>query len=152
MNRYCFCVTTFFAVALVPPALADDADGVRATIDAYAAALNNEDVLDVLAVYAPDAVFVPNARPTSEGHRAIGEAYSAGFGRFDYDLAFTHIEAHVVGDVAWARTSSAGTLTPWDEPQAVVNASSRELFVMERRADGAWQITRYIFNSAPKPN
>ena len=138
------------ALAFTAPVVADDAASVRAVIDAYAVDLNNKDVEGVLDLYAPDAVFVPNGRPTSEGDEAIRKAYSTGFSKFDYGLSLSHNEATVAGDIAWARVFFGGTLTPKDSSQPVINVSARGLFVLARQSDGAWKIIRYMFNSAPK--
>ncbi len=137
------------ALAFTGPVVADDTANGRAVIDAYVAGLNSENVEGVLGLYASDAVFIPDGRPTSKGHQAMRKGYSAGFSKFVYDLSLSHDEATVAGDIAWARVTYGGTLTPEDSSQPVINVSARGLFVLARQSDGAWKIIRYMFNSAP---
>jgi uncharacterized protein (TIGR02246 family) len=119
---------------------------LRSLVAAYETSLNAGNVGRIEQLYTEDGVFMPAGFPTAAGRTAVRGAYEAVFSNIRIAIHFTVDELTVKGDVAYARTHSAGTAT------AVATGASgpetnRELFVFVRGADG-WKIARYMFNKA----
>jgi uncharacterized protein (TIGR02246 family) len=117
---------------------------LRTLLAAYETALNAGDAGRIEQLYAEDGVFMPAGFPTASGRKAVRGAYDGVFANIKINIHFTIDELTVKGDVAFARTHSAGTAT------AVATGASgpetnRELFVFARGAAG-WKIARYMFN------
>lgn len=131
---------TFEPSAQVEPA--------AAVLRRYEAALNRGDVEAIVALYAPDAVFMAQHRSPAVGREPIEAAYREIFGMIRLDIRFEIDEVVVVSPtVAYARTRSTGTTTLVGTGTRVPE-SNQELFVLVRPADGGeWAIGRYIFST-----
>src|SRR2546430_2099101 len=119
---------------------------LRALLATYETSLNAGDAGRIEKLYAEDGVFMPAGFPTASGRSAVRGAYDAVFSNIRIAIHFTVDELTVKGDVAYARTHSAGTAT------VVATGASgpeenRELFIFARGANG-WKIARYMFNKA----
>ena len=117
---------------------------IRTLLTNYETSLNAGDAARIEQLYAEDGVFMPAGFPTAAGRPAVRGAYEAVFANIRIAIHFTIDELTVQGDVAYARTHSAGTAT------VVATGASgpeqnRELFVFTRAANG-WKIARYMFN------
>lgn len=121
---------------------------LTAPIQAYAAAANAPDVNGVMAVYTDDAVFMPQNSGPAVGKPAVRSAYEALFRALDLDIRFTFDEVRKLSD-DWAlvRTQSGGTIRLIQQNNAQVPNANQEIFLLQRGADGAWRIARYIFNT-----
>jgi SnoaL-like domain len=77
------------------------------------------------------------------GREAVRAAYKNVFDTIKLEIAFSIHEVEVLGDVAWARTSSAARMRV--RPADVeVKEGNNELFVF-RKEGGEWKIHRYLF-------
>jgi uncharacterized protein (TIGR02246 family) len=119
---------------------------LRTLLATYETSLNASDAARIEQLYAEDGVFIPAGFPTASGRPAVRGAYDAVFSNIRIAIHFTVDELMVKGDVAYARTHSAGTST------VVATGASgpeknRELFIFSRGANG-WKIARYMFNKA----
>ncbi|MFL5620978.1 MAG: YybH family protein [Gemmatimonadaceae bacterium] len=119
---------------------------LRTLLAAYETSLNAGDAGRIEQLYTEDGVFMPAGFPTASGRKAVRGAYDGVFSMIRIAIHFTVDELTVKGDVAYARTHSAGTAT------AVATGASgpeanRELFVFARETQG-WKIARYMFNKA----
>src|SRR6267142_2090770 len=108
---------------------------LRTLLAAYETALNSGDAGRIEHLYAEDGVFMPAGFPTASGRKAVRGAYDAVFANIRIAIHFTVDGLTVQGDVAYARTHSAGTAT------VVATGTSgpeenRELFVFTRGANG----------------
>ena len=117
---------------------------LRTLLAGYETSLNAGDAARIEQLYAEDGVFMPAGFPTAAGRPAVRGAYDAVFSNIRIAIHFTVDELTVKGDVAYARTHSAGTAT------VVATGASgpeqnRELFVFARGKNG-WKIARYMFN------
>ncbi len=112
----------------------------------YETSLNAGDAGRIEQLYAEDGVFMPAGFPTASGRSAVRGAYDAVFANIRIAIHFTVDELTVKGDVAYARTHSAGTATVVATGASGPEAN-RELFVFARGANG-WKIARYMFNKA----
>jgi uncharacterized protein (TIGR02246 family) len=100
-----------------------------------------------IGLYTADGVFMPVGAPTAQGTEALRAAYGAVFQAIQLNVTFTIDEIRVHGNVAFARTRSAGT-TLIRATDNTVSEGNRELFVLEKQ-DGTWRIARYMFNKEP---
>jgi len=119
---------------------------LRALLATYETSLNAGDAGRIEQLYAEDGVFMPAGFPTASGRSAVRGAYNAVFANIRIAIHFTVDELTVKGDVAYARTHSAGTATVVATGASAPEAN-RELFVFLRGANG-WSIARYMFNKA----
>jgi len=116
---------------------------IRAVLERYERALNSGDADLVVSCYAADAVFMPTNLPTVTG-AALRGWYAKFFEAIKMDVTFTIDEVVASGTVAYALTRSHGTQTVLANGAASPE-SNREVFIFGRE-DGAWKITRYLFN------
>ena len=128
-------------VAISPPE-----QELRTLLVTYETSLNAGDASRIEQLYAEDGVFMPAGFPTASGRSAVRGAYDAVFANIRIAIHFTVDELTVKGDVAYARTHSAGTATVVSTGASGPEVN-RELFIFSRSANG-WKIARYMFNKA----
>ncbi len=116
---------------------------IENTIKAYEAALNSNDIDTILALYGSQPIFMPQHAPALVGHAAVRAGYQQVFDTIKLNVTFTVHEVEVLGDTAWARTSSAGR-TRILGADIEVTEGNNELFVFKREI-GNWKIHRYLF-------
>ena len=119
---------------------------LRALLVTYETSLNAGDAGRIEQLYAEDGVFMPAGFPTASGRSAARGAYDAVLSNIRIAIHFTVDDLTVKGDVAYARTHSAGTATVVATGASGPEAN-RELFIFARGAKG-WKIARYMFNKA----
>ncbi len=88
---------------------------------------------------------MPQHAPAQVGRDAVKQAYANVFNTIKLDIKFTTYEIEVLGNTAWARTSSAGK-TKILAANIVVNEGNNELFIFKNE-DGSWKIHRYLFST-----
>jgi uncharacterized protein (TIGR02246 family) len=121
-----------------------DEGEIRDVLVRYERALNSGDTDLAVSCYAADAVVMPTALPTVEG-AALRGWYARFFETTKMDVTFTIDEVAVAsGTVAYALTRSHGTQTVLARGTSSPE-SNREVFIFARE-DGAWKISRYLFN------
>src|SRR5437867_3153019 len=150
-SRFSALLLPFALLALVPKhplevVMSPAEEQLRALLATYETSLNAGDGGRIEQLYAEDGVFMPAGFPTASGRSAVRGAYDAVFSNIRIAIHFTVDELTVKGDVAYARTHSAGTAT------VVATGASgpeknRELFVFAR-GPGGWKVARYMFNKA----
>jgi uncharacterized protein (TIGR02246 family) len=118
---------------------------IKQVLQKYEQALNESDPDAVLALYGSDPVFMPQHAPAMVGREAVRKAYEQVFASIRLAIRFEVFEVEVLGDQAWARTSSAGRTTVLANGQ-LLDEGNNELFVF-RREGGEWRIHRYLFAS-----
>jgi uncharacterized protein (TIGR02246 family) len=116
---------------------------IETLIEKYERALNANDIDTILDLYGREPVFMPQHAPAMIGREAVRAAYKNVFDTIKLDIAFSIHEVEVLGDVAWARTSSAGR-TRILAADVEVKEGNNELFVF-RKEGGEWKIHRYLF-------
>jgi uncharacterized protein (TIGR02246 family) len=114
-------------------------------ISRYEIALNGNDINGVLDVYGKKPIFMPQHAPAQVGRDAVKQAYANVFNTIKLDIKFTTHEIEVLGDTAWARTSSAGR-TKILATNVVVNEGNNELFIFKNE-DSHWKIYQYLFST-----
>lgn len=115
----------------------------------YEQALNASDIAAVMALYGSEPVFMPQNATAMVGREAVQKAYAHVFGSIRLAIRFEVAEIVVLGDQAWARTSSAGKTTVLANGQ-VLEEGNNELFVFRREREG-WRIHRYLFATNRPP-
>lgn len=116
---------------------------VETQLNAYEKALNTNDIEAILGLYGQAPVFMPQHAPALVGRDAVRAGYRQVFDTIQLNVAFTIHEVEVLGDTAWARTSSAGR-TRILAAGVEVAEGNNELFVFKRE-NGDWKIHRYLF-------
>ncbi|PYP44618.1 MAG: DUF4440 domain-containing protein [Gemmatimonadetes bacterium] len=150
-SRFSALLLPFALLALIPKhslevVTSPPEQQLRALLATYEKSLNAGDAGQIEQLYAEDGVFMPAGFPTASGSSAVRGAYDAVFSHIRIAIHFTVDELTVKGDVAYARTHSAGTATVV-ATGASGPETNRELFVFVRGANG-WRIARYMFNKA----
>ena len=128
----------------------NDEQAIAALLTRYEQALNASSTEQSLALYAPDAVFMPQHAPSSIGTEALTRAYDAVFATITLAVKFDVQEIHLLTpEWAFARTNSAGTTTV-HATGATGPEANQELFLF-RKLDGEWKIARYCFCTTNPP-
>lgn len=112
-------------------------------VKAYENALNTNDIESILNLYGHAPVFMPQHAPALVGRDAVRAGYRQVFDTIKLNVEFTIHEVEILGDTAWARTSSAGR-TRILAAGIEVAEGNNELFVFKRE-NGDWKIHRYLF-------
>jgi uncharacterized protein (TIGR02246 family) len=127
-----------------------DEQSVADVLKRYEVALNASDTDAVMAMYAPDGVFMPQNSPSSVGTQAVRQAYAAVFSAIQLIVTFDVVEVFQTGP-EWvvARTNSAGHVKVHATGETAAEAN-QELFVFQKIA-GTWKIARYCFSTTNPP-
>ncbi|MBX5173396.1 SgcJ/EcaC family oxidoreductase [Rhizobium sp. NZLR1b] len=119
--------------------------GIEEALLNYETALNASDTHNVMAVFAPDGVFMAPNNPSAVGTDAIRAAYNGIFQAITFDTELTVEEVvQVAPHWAFVRTNSKGHVTVNAIKQRVPDAN-HELFIFQKGTDDAWKIARYSF-------
>jgi uncharacterized protein (TIGR02246 family) len=118
---------------------------LAAIMNSYAAALRSGNVEALVALYAPNGVFMREDMPAVVGREALTKAYREVFATLKVDLAFTIQETEVSGDMAWLRSTSTGRIKIL--ASGAESSNSFNELVVFRREGGAWKIRSYIYAS-----
>jgi len=118
---------------------------IQALISEYESALNASDVNAVLKLYGKNSTFMPQHALAQVGRIAIKQTYENVFKAVKLDIKFTIHEIEVLGNTAWARTSSAGKAKILAK-NMVVPKGHNELFIF-KNDDGHWKIHQYLFST-----
>jgi len=119
---------------------------IESLIQDYQKALNASDLNSVVSIYTKDAVLIPTASPTADGQEQIKQTYVYVFDNFSFNLNFDVLEIEVMGNRAFARSTSKGDLTIKASGETVPD-ENRELFIFENQ-NGNWKIARYMYNKS----
>ncbi|RIX79308.1 YybH family protein [Acidovorax cavernicola] len=118
----------------------------------YEQVLNASDVDGVMALYADDAVFMPQHSQPAVGRDAVRTAYRQVFSTIKLDVRFQIDEIQQLSpDWALARTRTNGTVKLLASDQPPAGEANQELFVFHREADGQWRFARYLFATTNPP-
>ncbi|WP_129367019.1 SgcJ/EcaC family oxidoreductase [Lutibacter sp. HS1-25] len=117
---------------------------IEALLNEYQKSLNNSDAKLAQSLYTKDGIFMPTQAPSGIGSEGILKSYEYVFSQIQLNIEFHIEEIGVDGNMAFAVTSSNGTVKIHANG-VVVPETNRELFVFEK-LDGEWKIARYMFN------
>jgi ketosteroid isomerase-like protein len=119
---------------------------IKKTLFSYRDALNESSVDKVMPLYTTNGVFMPSGAPTAIGQEQVKGAYQFVFSNIQLNIEFYIDEIEVIGDYAFARTTSKGT-TLIHATGETVPEENRELFMLKKE-NGTWKIDRYMFNKS----
>lgn len=128
------------------PDMAQVRSEITAIETQWAAAQNSKDVNALMALYADDAVSMPDGAPMLSGKAAIQKQQEADFAKpAEYaSLAFETTDVYAQGDVA----TEVGKTTYKDAAGKTIG-SGKYIAVFEKR-DGKWLCIREIYNKDSK--
>jgi uncharacterized protein (TIGR02246 family) len=118
---------------------------ILGVITKYESALNASNADSVMKLYGKNPTFMPQHAPAQVGRAAVKQAYDNVFSAIKLDIKFSIHKVEVLGDTAWARTSSAGKAKIMAE-NVVVNEGNNELFIFKKE-NGDWKIHQYLFST-----
>lgn len=117
---------------------------IEKLLSEYKKSLNASDAKLAQSLYTKDGIFMPTMAPSGIGSEGILKSYEFVFSQIQLNIEFFIEEIEVEGNMAFAVTSSKGTVkilaTGAEAPE-----ENRELFVFEKE-NGEWKIARYMFN------
>jgi uncharacterized protein (TIGR02246 family) len=117
---------------------------IEALLSDYKKSLNTSDAKLAQSLYTKDGIFMPTQAPSGIGSEGILKSYEFVFSQIRLNIEFFIEEIEVEGNMAFAVTSSKGTVRILANGVEAAEAN-RELFVFEK-VDGEWKIARYMFN------
>ncbi len=122
----------------------EDKQKIEELLSEYKMSLNTSDANLAQSLYTKDGIFMPTEAPSGIGSEGILKSYEFVFSQIQLNIEFFIEEIVVEGNMAFAVTSSKGTVkihaNGVEAPEA-----NRELFVFEK-VDDKWKIARYMFN------
>lgn len=138
--------------AVVPTSDEKVTAGILQQLQRYEHALNASDIDSVMALYAEDAVFMPQHSPPAVGRDAVRAAYRHVFDMIKLNIRFQIDEIRPLSrNWAYARTRSTGTVKLLASDLPPGPEANQELFLLHREADGQWRFARYIFSTTNPP-
>ncbi|MFX0556566.1 YybH family protein [Maribacter sp. CXY002] len=117
---------------------------IEELLSEYKKSLNTSNAKLAQSLYTKDGVFMPTEAPSGIGSEGILKSYEFVFSKIQLNIEFFIEEIEVEGNMAFAVTSSKGTVKIHANGAEVPEAN-RELFVFEK-VNGEWKIARYMFN------
>ena len=123
---------------------------IKELINCYEQALNASSTAEVMKLYGENPVFMPQHSTALEGREAVRAGYDNVFSSIQLNIKFTVYEIEEFGELAFVRTSSAGT-TKILANNVIVQEGNNELFIF-RKENGDWKIHRYLFATSNPPN
>ena len=117
---------------------------IKDLLNQYQKSLNTSDAQLAQSLYTKDGVFMPTEAPSGRGSEGILKSYEFVFSQIQLNIEFFIEEIEVEGSMAFAVTSSKGTVKVHANGVQAPEAN-RELFVFEK-IDEEWKIARYMFN------
>ena len=116
----------------------------------YIAAFNAGDAAGVAAVFAEDAVSMPDHHAAVEGKAAIESYMRETFAQFTPNITVTPGETEVMGDIAHEHGTFTTTMTPKAGGNAMTD-TGKYLVILKRGSDGRWLVHHDIDNTNAPP-
>ena len=121
-----------------------DKQQIEVLLTEYKKSLNTSDAKLATSLYTKDGIFMPTEAPSANGTENIQKAYEFVFSQIQLTIEFFIEEIVIEGNMAFATTSSKGTVLIRAN-ELTVPEENRELFVFEK-VNNEWKIARYMFN------
>ena len=106
-------------------------------VSAFVQCMQSRNLPGLLALYEPDAVFIPAAGPRAAGHAALAEAFRATFA-LNPAVEATPVEVLLNGDLAWVANTWRFRGSAPDG--TAIDQSGTSSVTMRRQTDGGWRI------------
>lgn len=117
---------------------------IESLLMTYKGTLNTSNAEKATSLYTKNGVFMPTGAPSGIGSENILKSYEFVFSQIQLNIDFFIEEIEVEGNMAFAVTSSKGTVKIHATGETVPE-ENRELFVFEKE-NSTWKIARYMFN------
>ena len=129
-----------------------EVETIQDWVSAFQAAGNADDPVDAfLALIADDVIWMRQGDSSLVGKDTVGfwfRHFQELYG--DIVTSFRSIDEVVAsGDLAFVRGTRTQVATPREGGQR--QTSGKFIFILQRQADGAWKISRSIWNRNPSP-
>jgi uncharacterized protein (TIGR02246 family) len=135
--------------AAAPDTSAADATAIRAQVDQFVAAWNVADNATIGSLIADDVILMQPDGPALQGHDAILATIAEAYDIAMMQQSATVDEVIVMGDYAYAR--GTWNLDPTPAAGADVPAANGKWSTLSQRGlDGAWQMSRWMWNQPPE--
>jgi len=118
-----------------------DHDAIGALIAAWLRETRAGNVDAVLALMAPDAIFLVPGQPPIEGRDAFAANLRSALANGAIDSSSEIDEIEVAGDLAYCRTRLSVTFTS-KHGQLPLQRTGHTLSILRKGADGRWLLTR----------
>ena len=128
----------------------NDKSEIKKVLRIYERALNNSSTNAIVPLYSKNGIFMPEHSPSQIGTKNLKNAYEGFFKSIKLNIKFEIHEVEVVGDTAWARTSSSGK-TKILASNKFIQEAHNEIFIF-KKINSSWKIHRYIFTSTVPRN
>lgn len=113
-------------------------------IQLWASDLNRGNAESAVSIYAAGIVYMPPGRPPLEGPEQVKQFLQSQFPAGRSSLSYSSRETQISGDLAYERGVFVTTLESPGERHESKNGNLLRLF--HRSEDGAWKVTREIWN------
>ena len=121
--------------------MTNDEQAIRALIARWLAATREGDVDAVLALMAPDAVFLVAGQPPMVGRQAFEHSLRSVLAEHTIDSTSEIDEIAVSGDMAYCRSRLSVKITS-KEGKAPLQRTGHTLSILRKGHDGNWLLTR----------
>lgn len=118
-----------------------DEQAIRDLIGRWIEATRQGDVEAVLALMAPDAVFLTPGAPPMQGKEAFANSMRGALGDNTFEAVSEIDEVTVSGDMAYSRTRLTVTITS-KHGKLPLQRTGHTLSILRKGADGKWLLTR----------
>jgi ketosteroid isomerase-like protein len=129
------------------PSFVDDLAAITAFNERYLQAINEEDIRALSSLTTDGHVMLPPNREPVVGKAANDALNGNAFERFDFSEMWTPVETVIDGNLAFQRGTYSVIATPRSDGERLAVRGSF-LRIYQRQPDGAWRMTRDMFNSS----
>jgi ketosteroid isomerase-like protein len=139
---------TFDNVRVVSP----DVIAIEEVLNQYAVYANAGDLESWLSLHADDVVKMPPDAPAIFGIEDLRANFKPAFDDFDTSCVIYPEEAHVDGDLGYARGTYSISITPKAGGETIsLMPDGKYLTILKRQPDGSWKISHDCYNSNVPP-
>jgi uncharacterized protein (TIGR02246 family) len=116
----------------------------------YVAAYNAGDAAGVAALFAEDAISMPDHQPALNGRAAIENSLKEMFAQNTVNITITPGETEIAGDIAHEHGTYSIRVTPKAGGNTMTD-SGKYLVILKRGSDGKWLVHHDIDNTNAPP-
>jgi uncharacterized protein (TIGR02246 family) len=146
----CAVVAAAACAGNTPQATTTDTAPIDEVRNRYVAAYNAGDAAGVAALFAEDAIDLPDHQPALEGRAAIENNLKEMFAQNTVAISITPDETEIVGDIAHEHGTFSVTITP-KAGGGPMTDSGKYLVILKRGSDGAWLLHHGMDNTSVPP-
>ncbi len=129
-----------------------DIAAIEEVLNQYAVSANAGDFELWLSLHADDVVKMPPDAPAIFGIEELRANFKPAFDNFDTSCVIYPEEAHVDGDLGYARGTYSISITPKAGGETIsLMPDGKYLTILKRQADGSWKISHDCYNSNVPP-